>query len=257
MALRNTVERAISAVDEIKTKLSDYVQIPSNTPIEDYPDKIDDVYTYGKDKEYERFWASYQLGGSRTDYKCAFAGCCWTNDTLKPKYTIRPLNAANMFYYCGTRDNWIDFSQLDTDFSECTGMTSTFQNAYMRNINIDLSSVTSLWYTFQCNDGGHLDNITIKITDKCQSFNYAFANMPYLSTLKFTPDSTIAGSGINLAQSIYLSRDSIISIIAALSDNTTGKSITFSRTAVNNAFPNSDEWGYYVGLKANWTIALS
>jgi hypothetical protein len=68
--------------------------------------------------------------------------------------------------------------------------------------------------------------------------------------------------------STSLSKESITSIINALSDSTSGFSVTFSKQAVDNAFgyviddyewfdgTNSAEWKALVATKPNWTINL-
>ena len=63
-----------------------------------------------------------------------------------------------------------------------------------------------------------------------------------------------------------LSKDSIISIINALSTATSDLPITLSITAVNNAFETSpgaadgstsEEWTALIATKPNWTISLA
>lgn len=75
---------------------------------------------------------------------------------------------------------------------------------------------------------------------------------------------TIA-SNIAFTQSTLLSYDSITSIIEHLSDTATGKTLTFSKTAVDNAFKTdinpegstTRDWAMLVSTKSNWTIKLS
>ena len=56
-----------------------------------------------------------------------------------------------------------------------------------------------------------------------------------------------------------LTRASIENIINHLSDNVSGKTLTLSKTAVNNAFPdtgNNADWGALVMAHQNWIISL-
>jgi hypothetical protein len=74
-------------------------------------------------------------------------------------------------------------------------------------------------------------------------------------------DITIAGTigqTVDFHWSTKLSADSIRSIIWALSETATGKAITLSETAVNNAFASDmGEWTDYLSaIRSNWTINL-
>ena len=53
-----------------------------------------------------------------------------------------------------------------------------------------------------------------------------------------------------------LTSESIISSINGLSPDVTGQTVTFNKTAVNNAFT-TEEWDALVATKPNWTIALA
>ena len=94
-----------------------------------------------------------------------------------------------------------------------------------------------------------------------------FSNMFY--SCSALTNLTIAGSintsGMNLKSATKLSKSSITSVVNALSASASGKSITFSKTAVNNAFETSsgaadgstsDEWLNLIATKSNWTISL-
>ena len=78
-------------------------------------------------------------------------------------------------------------------------------------------------------------------------------------------EGTIGQNGLDLRWSTKLSRASIESIINALSDTTSGLSITLSLAAVNRAFAyveNGDDgsinqpWLDLVASKPNWAINL-
>ena len=77
--------------------------------------------------------------------------------------------------------------------------------------------------------------------------------------------SKITKNGFDVQWSTELSKESIISIINALSDTTTALTVTLSKTAVNNAFETakgnadgstSEEWAALIATKQNWTISL-
>jgi hypothetical protein len=80
-----------------------------------------------------------------------------------------------------------------------------------------------------------------------------FSRCTSLRDLTFT--GTINVSGINLYWCKLLTKDSIVSLVNALSSTATGQSVTVSQTAVNNAFT-TDEWNALKATKSNWTIEL-
>ena len=214
---------------------------------------------------YDEFWDRYQQNGNRTIYKCAFSGAGWSQETLTPKYTIKPLTksystgAYGLFEYCGWIDNPIDFSVIPMDFTDCTQGDRLFANANATKIVVDLSTFTSLKECFICNDGGAIKDITLKVSDKCTDYTSAFGHCSRLTNLIFVTGSTIAAS-INLQWSTNLDKESLISVINALSTTTTsGLTVTLSKTAVETAFGSttSSEWTTLIGTRSNWTIALA
>jgi hypothetical protein len=75
----------------------------------------------------------------------------------------------------------------------------------------------------------------------------------------------IIGQDINFQWSTNLSLDSLMSIIEHISSTASGKTATFSKIAVNNAFETSEgladgstseEWLNLIATKNNWTISL-
>lgn len=247
-----------------------------------FTEHIDDVYEAGKQAESKEFWKDYfpididEQGW----YPCLFAGGCWNAETFSkvvyPKDKITPLGtggAERMFYYFNRNrritDNPnkpVDLTEFcnHADFSKCTKAEYTFVNARVININLDLSSCTTLNNTFGNHNGGYIDNLTIKVTEACTSFTNIFAFCYYLKYFRFAEGSVIAAS-LSFSHSRELSHDSIVSVINALSSVTSGLSVTFSKTAVNKAFETSAgandgstsaEWLALVATKINWTISL-
>ena len=79
-------------------------------------------------------------------------------------------------------------------------------------------------------------------------------------------EGVIGQNGFDVHWSTNLKTASIVSIVEALSDSTSGLSVTLSQTAVNNmVFPFTSErtgitygsWSELEGTKTNWTISLS
>ena len=152
------------------------------------------------------------------------------------------------------------------DFSNCQRVVELFSNAYVENINLDLSNCESIDRIFSCSDAGGktCENVTLKVSERCKNFNQAFYYCSRLTEVRFVHGSVIAAA-IQFQQSTKLSHASIESIINALSDTTSGLTVTLSLAAVNSAFETSEgaadgsaseEWAALAATKSNWTISL-
>ena len=97
---------------------------------------------------------------------------------------------------------------------------------------------------------------------KCMPINFDFVNgapnafNQCTALEEFEASGTIKFDGLNFKDSTKLNKASITSIINALSPNTTGLTVTLSKTAVNNAFA-TEEWNALIATKKNWTISLA
>ncbi len=188
-----------------------------------------------KDTEfYDAFWDVYQAYGNRTDYSYAFANVGWTDESYKPRYTIKPSGADTTYMY---------FKSLVTEIGE----------------KLDLSNVTQLANTFRNSKCNKM--LLNNISEGCK-FTTAFVGCN-LTDLAIA--GVIGQSGFDIHWSIKLNKESHISVIEALSPTTEELSITLSLAAVNSAFETSEgaldgstseEWLNLIATKANWTIAL-
>lgn len=85
MAKNNNLGDFIKGLaDKFRSKLGTTAKINP----QDFESKVDEVYTKGKQEEYDAFWDNYQSSGNRTNYSSAFTGEGWNNTTFKPKYDI-------------------------------------------------------------------------------------------------------------------------------------------------------------------------
>lgn len=222
----------------------------------------------GVKSEYDRFWDSFQDYGNCADYPYSFGGSAWAADgLLPPKYPItlrKAIASCQGMFARFNRHGSIDYSKplydlsavcAKIDFSKVTQARETFRDARAKNISVDLSGCNTLYYTFAGGDGGSLENITLKVTENLTTIQYAFMYQNFLTKLTFTEDSVIACSGLDLQWSTSLNKASITSVINTLSTTTTGKSVTLSKTAVNNAFT-TDGWKALTDTRTNWTISL-
>ena len=228
-------------------------------------ENIPEVYEAGKQAEYDAFWDIYQRNGTRANYHSAFAGEGWHKDTFKPKYLIAPnavWGAKNLFYHFGLGyTDVLDFREVAHwfDFTNVDDASNMFDSAKINHIEIDLSNkCTNLNGCFSCewNKTGRT-HITLKVSEKCTSYSSTFAYCGELTHLFFMDGSKIAGSmGVSTATGLV--KESIESVIRALWDGASGKTLTLSKTAVINAFGSttSQEWLNLVATKSNWTISL-
>lgn len=223
----------------------------------------------GKQAEYDAFWDNYLQKGNARPSHSYFAGGGWTFDTFKPKYDLSISNASNLFYLAlGLKGDLqahleslnvvLDFSTAGPNFTAtfygCTGLT--------RIGVINATNATRFNSIFgECTSLVTIDKIII--TEKCTTFSDPFTNCKSLENITF---EGVIGNNIDFASCVKLSKESIENIIGCLSDTVSDKTVTFSATAVNNAFETdtgladgqtSDIWIELKTLKPEWEIKLT
>ena len=216
--------------------------------------------TEGKQAEYDRFWDAYQQNGTRTDYRFAFAGFGWTAEFLRPKYPIRPTGAAGMLFHSIQDPNLkdlrahIDACGIEVDLSKALNIEQLFNGSVVETYGvIDARGATNLNYIlYAAKSMRSVSKIIIK-DDGSQSVVSFAQNCLALEDI--TIEGVFGQTGLSFQWSTKLSKASITSIVNALSAAAGGLSVTFSRTAVNNAFT-TDEWSALAGTRSNWTINL-
>ncbi len=257
-------ERFKEIAEKIREKTGTTELIKPN----DFPEKIDEVYETGKKLQYDFFWDAYQQNGALQNYTSAFSGKSWTKEIFKPKYDIKPTNARLMFNYGGNGCN-IDMVELSKelgivfDFSKSTSFYQCFCGNFFKRLGIiDTTAATHLDGMFIEFAGDTIDKLIIRSdgTTVCtSSFSYA----------KFLNNITIEGvigNDWNM-QWCPLSKDSIINIINVLSNTTSGLTVTFKKSAINNAFgididdettyPEGSEYYILRNTKRNWTFSYA
>ena len=195
------------------------------TQLVEIAENVPKVYEAGKTDGYNSFWDGYQDKGTKTDYRCAFAGYLWNNSTFKPKYSLSDIKftcVLNMFQYSAiTRINY------DLDLSGCL---NTYANYAFSNSSVK----------------------TIKsvILPKCDNTTI-FSNATKLTSIRIN-GTTEYNFSFNHSP---LDKESVISAINSLSTTTTGKSCAFDKPTVNSTFT-TEEWQALIATKPNWTITL-
>lgn len=214
---------------------------------------LDEGVNIGKSQQYDEFWDIFQQNGNRTYYSHAFRSSEWTEKILKPKYPMKPAYAAYMFHSCLYSGDLTDNMQLD--FSNCGNFSYIF--AYASLIThigkFDTRMATELIAAFQNASGiVTIDKIILK-DDGSQVVTNMFLACSALVNVEIEGKF---GNNISFSDSTKLSKASITSVINALSSTTSGKTLTLSATAKNNAFTDS-EWSALIATKTNWTISLA
>ncbi len=259
MTLEENIRQANSDFVAIKEKIVECgVEVAEGTHTREYAPKINKVFEAGKKAEYDSFWDIYQQNGNRQSYYTAFAGEGWTNDTFKPKYDIRPIGTAMMLFVSSKIDGdlveILDKQGVVLDTSMSTNLSNAFSVSLFTRIGVvDTRGVAALSQTWHASY--YLETIDKVILNNAgtTSFNMTFSACNQLKNLLI--EGVIGQNGFDVSASRGLSHDSIVSIINALSTTTSGLAVTLSKTAVNNAFSDT-EWATLIATKSNWTINL-
>jgi hypothetical protein len=218
----------------------------------------DEVYEAGKKAEYDAFWDSFQQNGERTMYTAAgvFSGYAFDFGNFYPKYDICPIgNASQLFYSWGSSGSLkkrLEECGVVLDTSQATNLTNAFAYTHITEIpTIDCRQLGGSSTGVFLNAWGRLKTIEKLIVNENVTFTNWFNNS-LLESIRF---EGVIGQDLSLGDSKALSKASIESIIGCLSDTATGKTLTLSKTAVENTFTDT-EWGSLVATKPNWTITL-
>lgn len=213
------------------------------------------VYEKGKQAEYDAFWDLFQDYGNRIKWRNGCSGQGWTDETFKPKYPFAPDDAYMMF-----AQSQITHLPIDVDFSGAYTLQYCF---WLANKLEELPPMTrnggTLYGAFNgCTSLHTIEKIILNLpmTDAV-AFESTFDGCPALVNILFEGNNIV--QNISFRSSTLLSHDSIVSVINNLSTNASGKTATFSATAVNNAFTGGStgsEWQALIATKPNWTISL-
>lgn len=180
----------------------------------------DEGYADGKRDEYGAFWDVYQDCGNRQDYQTAFRGVGWTADTFRPTYDIATTGFVTSLFR-GSRiavDLVKHLNELGVtlDLSQSRGVVEAFMDSQFTRIgSVDVSSAASLQNLFNGAMAETIDELILK-NDGTNTFSNTFSGCTALKNL--TIKGVIGQNGFNVSACKELSRASIESIVAALSD---------------------------------------
>lgn len=155
-------------------------------------ENVPKVYEAGKQAEYDRFWDTYQVNGTRTTYSYVFCGYGWTDEVYQPKYNLDSVkNVNNMYFYSRITDTKLPINLTGVNNGNTSAM---FQGASTLKTIRTLTVAENTTYANTFNNCTELENITF--------------------------EGTIAANGLNFQWSTKLTHDSLMSLINALADKT-------------------------------------
>lgn len=222
----------------------------------------DEVYEAGKQTAYDEHWDNIQQNGKRTNYRMFFCGEAWDDTTFKPKYNITCNYAERMFQLSKITDlkGILEARGLTIDFRNAAknnNITMLVSNSEITRLPVvDLSLLpSSATNTFLgATKLVSIDKVILK-SDGLQILNETntFQNC---TALKDIVIEGVIWRSLSF-QWCPLSRASLLSVMAALTDTVQlGQVLTLNKAAVEAAFT-TEEWETLVATKPNWTIALA
>jgi hypothetical protein len=276
-------ERLIELNSRFAEKLtSKGVEVSGNETTTELIDKVDEIQAGGGDGFYDAFWDGCQNNGLRAKYDSTFSTAhpqngssgtsyYWTNETLKPKYDMKPTTAKEMFattgYYPNHERKPTDYLHGDLvellagrilDFSQATNVWGVFKASNFTRLGvIDFGAVTYAHMEFFCNCI-YLETIDLYTPPR----KILVGNNSIFQTCKSLKNLTLGG---NLLQdtdlkSSPLTLESAISVITHLenyagTDNEFLYPVTFSETTWGyldaegeTASPNGTSWRDYIAF---------
>lgn len=230
----------------------------------------DEVYEKGKKDEYDKFWDEFQKGkkGERTNYENAFRNG-WSFANFYPKYDIKPKgNTSHIFYAWSDSFTTTPYSlkkRLEEcgvvlDTSEATTLAYAF--AYSSPITeiptLDLRGLTENPAGLFSNNYG-LKTVSFRVNENTPMGNW-FGSYT-TGVVNLTVEGTIGKSGFRVSNLTKLTKESLLSILTALSKDqsiASGKSVTFSTVHQSVIEGDADCLEQLnLAVAAGWTIAYA
>lgn len=264
--------------DDMSTKIISAEKIESaKSAIKNAVDKANKAgyskgFESGKQEEYNNFWNSALSNGEQEYFAYAF-GSVFNKNNFKPNHKMIPKskiackncvnnkgdtcakygsfptidnnNAVAEGMFQGSRIvSKIDASMVDWYCVPC--MLQTFMSSQITEITgLNPTNCTNMTRAFKW--AGSLKKIQFLGYGKVAYWKDAFYSCEALKDVILEPVLDEFGNrvefiigSINFGDCINLTRESIESILAALSDDVAGKTITFSLSAVNKAFESTN-----------------
>lgn len=203
---------------------------------------------------YDKFWDALQNYGERVEYRFAFYQ--WAAEYIRPKYKVTTVGGDIQSIFAGAsklkkvEKEYFSFSPTSTGSNNYMFLSCT---SLLIIEDIGLFANTNNYGTFQ----GCFSLHTIEVfrVSEDSVLDNAFLNCLALENI--TIEGTI-GKNIDFKSCTKLSKASIANVIDHLSTTASGKTATFSKTAVETAFGSTTgaEWTALKATRSNWTISL-
>lgn len=222
---------------------------------------LDEVLDAGKEAESREKWNKHIDALNKSAFTYGFAGKGWNDETFTPFTDIimpSGRNAGNVFAYSGVTDLKGILESYGTKL-KCENALITsgfFQYSLVTRVpEIVLERATTISSMFgNATSLVSVDKLTFP--ENCTVTN-AFQNCTRLNYIRI--GGTI-GKTIDFHWS-PLSKESVESIVSALSDSASGQTVTFNKTKINELNGDTSWWsGLTEGEnrpKPNWTFTLS
>ena len=203
------------------------------------------------------FWDGFTNNGNRTEYARAFAywGMEYIRPTRKIVFTTSDAGLNTFAHNTNLKKveaAYFDFSQKPRGTGNQSGYYYTFYNCKALEEIEDIGMQADYCHYNSFRNCDALHTIAKIRCDENTIFTEAFTSSNRLENITF--EGTI-GQNLYIA-SPKLSEKSISNIVSCLSDTASGKTLTLSQTARNNAFTDT-EWAALIATKLNWTISLA
>lgn len=225
-------------------------------------DSVEQIWQAGAAMGRDALWDAIQDYGRRTNYTAAFNE--WEGaEAILPKYPVRSYTLYETFRLCSNATSLptVTCANADGIFNACYCAYTDCRR--VKTIDYDIYNKASgslAWgYAFRnCRELVRIQKLGIQ---ENQGFTNTFDGCLALQELRI--DGVIGQNGLDLRWSRMLSRESILSVVQALSDTTNGLSVTFSAEAVDREFnedglpgSHTSAWNNVLESKSNWNIQL-
>lgn len=215
------------------------------------------VFDAGKEAQEKEFFDDF-LYNADSAFSYRFAGAGWTAKTFQPKNKhMNVVGGSSMFFMSAIEVDLVEhLKSLNSSISFSNlgvGITQIFAYSnFIRLGELDFRTLNGLNIMFNsCKKLVTIDLLKIK-TDGSQTFSTTFASCISLQNIII---EGVIGQNFDIKES-PLTKESITSIVNALSSSTSGKTVSFLKTAKESAFTAS-EWSTLIATKPNWTFSLA
>ena len=227
------------------------------------------AYDAGRKDEYDSFWDMFQQNGKRTAYNYGFADWGW--EYARPKYKV----LAPDDYLCFLFSYNVNLKKVEAAYFDLS------TNKYMSDTNLMQGNQRTFG---NCSALEEVEDIGLQAAYYYRTF-YKCPKLHTIAVLRFRPttliydafnsctslanlriEGTIGQDGLDLHWSAPLTKMSLESVVGALSESATGKTVTLPLAAVKREFETAPgandgdtapDWLALKATRANWNITLN